>query len=48
MRANDGMSPIHAAAQMGHLDCLAWIVRNDQNIKGLIADHTTSITHVIV
>jgi len=26
LRANDGMAPIHAAAQMGQLDCLAWLV----------------------
>lgn len=27
LRANDGMAPIHAAAQTGHLDCVAWLVR---------------------
>lgn len=26
MRASDGMAPVHAAAQMGQLDCLAWLV----------------------
>ena len=26
LRANDGMAPIHAAAQMGQLNCLAWLV----------------------
>ena len=27
LRASDGMAPVHAAAQMGQLDCLAWLVR---------------------
>ncbi len=26
-RAADGMTPVHAAAQMGCLHCLAWMVR---------------------
>lgn len=26
LRASDGMAPVHAAAQMGQLDCLAWLV----------------------
>lgn len=26
LRAADGMAPIHAAAQMGKLDCLVWLV----------------------
>ena len=27
-RAADGMTPAHAAAQMGCLNCLAWMVRH--------------------
>lgn len=27
VRARDGMAPIHAASQMGCLDCLKWMVR---------------------
>lgn len=27
LRASDGMAPVHAAAQMGQLECLAWLVR---------------------
>ena len=26
-RARDGMAPLHAAAQMGCLDCLKWMVK---------------------
>ena len=26
LRASDGMAPVHAAAQMGQLECLAWLV----------------------
>lgn len=26
LRATDGMLPVHAAAQTGHLDCLSWMV----------------------
>ena len=26
LRASDGMAPIHAAAQMGQLECLQWLV----------------------
>ena len=26
-RAGDGMAPLHAAAQMGCLDCLRWMVK---------------------
>ena len=26
LRANDGMAPVHAAAQMGQLECLQWLV----------------------
>ena len=26
-RAGDGMAPIHAAAQMGCLDCLKWMIK---------------------
>lgn len=26
VRARDGMAPIHAASQMGCLDCLKWMV----------------------
>lgn len=28
VRARDGMAPIHAASQMGCLDCLMWMVSN--------------------
>ena len=28
IRAKDGMAPIHAAAQMGCLSCLKWMVRH--------------------
>ena len=26
-RAGDGMAPLHAAAQMGCLDCIKWMVK---------------------
>ena len=28
LRANDGMQPIHAAAQTGQLHCVIWLVRS--------------------
>lgn len=27
LKATDGMTPVHAAAQMGHTECLAFLVR---------------------
>ena len=34
-RAGDGMAPLHAAAQMGCLDCIKWMVKVEQifNVK---------------
>lgn len=29
-RAGDGMAPLHAAAQMGCLDCIKWMVKVEQ------------------
>ena len=26
LRASDGMAPVHAAAQMGQIECLQWLV----------------------
>lgn len=37
VRARDGMAPIHAASQMGCLDCLKWMVS--------IPKHTHTNTH---
>ena len=40
-RARDGMAPLHAAAQMGCLDCLKWMVKVRTNEHGylLISDY---------
>lgn len=32
VRARDGMAPIHAASQMGCLDCLKWMVSARSNV----------------
>ena len=33
IRAKDGMSPIHASAQMGKLHCIKWMVRDFNAFK---------------
>lgn len=46
VRARDGMAPIHAASQMGCLDCLKWMV----SCRSVVADKpisscTTNVNH---
>lgn len=33
VRARDGMAPIHAASQMGCLDCVKWMVSCNNKLK---------------
>ncbi len=42
-RAKDGMTPAHAAAQMGCLHCLAWMVRTTVR-----SAHVTLDNHVCI
>ena len=48
-RAGDGMAPLHAAAQMGCLDCLKWMVKvrmvvffSSENLEVLIGKNSLS------
>ena len=41
MRAVDGMSPIHAAAQAGHIPCLTFLTSIDVSLRQQAEDGAT-------
>ena len=41
VRAHDGLAPVHAAAQEGHLECLKFLINSHKGSDILSADSAT-------
>uniref|UniRef100_A0A3Q3WTZ0 WH2 domain-containing protein n=1 Tax=Mola mola TaxID=94237 RepID=A0A3Q3WTZ0_MOLML len=49
IRANDGMTPLHAAAQMGHNSVIVWLVcqvAENMHLKSILLQWTMSFTEI--